>query len=301
MKNMKLKDADVYILELTPELARQFLKCNIPENRTMKKRKVAEFEEIIRSGNWDPYCGDLMRMTDDGQWLIDGQTRCQAVINTGETVKVLFSSRFRREDFGLVDAGTARSSADVIGAFFNVNKNVYGAMLRTLVNVHKYGYTQRAMSSSASVPNSTILGAAKHADADALKRAYELGVKARTTCGGGSLTCYAWLRLATLDIDARASDQMYDALGNELVLDKIVSIYRRRISERKAKQEQITFLATLNLLAPVWKSFHESVQLTKIQVSDYKSIPKISGMHDLAGESAAGITDWSWLDTTEEQ
>lgn len=299
MDNLKLKDADVYILKLTPELASRFLECNIPENRTMKMRKVAEFEEIIRGGKWDPYCGDLMRMTDDGQWLIDGQTRCQAVINTGIAVDVLFSSRFHREDFGLVDAGSARSGADVIGSFFKKDKNVYGAILRTIVNVHRHGYTARALNNSKAIPNSTILDAARHADVDALVEAHDIAHKARRMCGGGSLTCYAWMRLVTLDINEKASNEMFDALGNELVLDKIVSTYRRRMSERKAKQEQITFLTTLNLLAPVWKTFNKSSPMTKIQVSDFKSIPKISGMYDGAGESAAGISDWSWLDSTE--
>lgn len=292
---MKIKDADVYILELTPELAAKLLESNIPENRSMKRRKVIEYEEIIRSGKWDPYCGDLMRMTDDGL-LIDGQTRCQAVINTNTPIEVLFSSRFKRSDFGLVDAGTARRGADVLGSYFQKDKNVYGAILRTLVNVHRHGYTAKAFTSSTPIPNTTLLDAAKNVDADALSDALSIAFSARKMCGGGSGTCYAWLRLVTLDIDEKASDRMFDALGNELVLDRIVSVYRRRMTERKAKQEQITFLTTLNLLAPVWKSFREGASMTRIQVSDFKAIPKISGWFDGAGDKAAGIKGWDWLD-----
>lgn len=94
---------------ITPEIAKEYLKKSKP-NRTIKQR-VHLFADEMKRGNWqlngEPICFD-----EDG-YLINGQHRLHAVIESGCSVLVTICRNVSR-DVNVYDRGTPRSISDIL-------------------------------------------------------------------------------------------------------------------------------------------------------------------------------------------
>jgi hypothetical protein len=77
---------DILTTELHVELAQDILNHD-PINRVMRASNVTKLAKDIDGGFWDPRKSGFIRFSRDGR-LLDGQHRCQAVIQTGKSIIV---------------------------------------------------------------------------------------------------------------------------------------------------------------------------------------------------------------------
>lgn len=96
--------SNVRIIRVTPEDAIELLSSNFAGQRKIKKTNVTRLAKSMSDGKWDPYLGDLIRMTRDGV-LVDGQHRLEAVVQSEVTCDFLFSNDFDVSDFPYIDTG----------------------------------------------------------------------------------------------------------------------------------------------------------------------------------------------------
>jgi len=91
---------DVYIVDVTPEMAAQWLAAG-RFNRRVNHAAVASYERQINAGLWR--CSHQgIAFTREGV-LIDGQHRLLAVVRTGKTVRMTVFTDEPLENFQFID------------------------------------------------------------------------------------------------------------------------------------------------------------------------------------------------------
>lgn len=137
-------------VDLTPDLAEKWLGRN-HGNRNVRPLKVKSFARDMRNGNWGT-TGEAIKF----DWLgnmVDGQHRCEAVIESGSTIRVLVIRNLDPEVRQVIDTGSKRTPADAIRfAGITGNVNVMAAVARLALG-RENGYLRTAMATTA--PNIT--------------------------------------------------------------------------------------------------------------------------------------------------
>lgn len=132
-------------VDLTPTLAEKWLGQN-HGNRNIRPRKVKIFARDMRNGAWLTD-GSPIRFDWNGI-LMDGQHRCEAVIESGVTVRALVLRGLAPETREVMDTGTKRTPADALGfAGFDRDKNVAAAVARIAI-ARENGAIRTALSSN---------------------------------------------------------------------------------------------------------------------------------------------------------
>ena len=115
--NTMLKDAiltkvDVALVDVTPNMAREWLECNIKTNRTLKTKVVEKYANDMKAGKFgiNP---DAITFNAEGE-LVNGQHRLSAVIKAKTNVMmfVAFGFPITAQELLNVDRGAQRTIAD---------------------------------------------------------------------------------------------------------------------------------------------------------------------------------------------
>lgn len=99
------------IINVSPDYARNLLLAN-KTNRPIRKHKIKEMSDDMKGGKWRLSHQGIAIDTNGN--LADGQHRLKAVVESGETVKMLVTTGCSPENFGITDTGSPRTRADVI-------------------------------------------------------------------------------------------------------------------------------------------------------------------------------------------
>ena len=101
------------VVTITPDMAREWLKMNIPNNRPLNRVRVRQYAADMRAGAWV--------LTHQGiafsnRGLEDGQNRLAAIIEAGVpvTMNVTRGMEFRNDVLTVIDGGKARSLQDMM-------------------------------------------------------------------------------------------------------------------------------------------------------------------------------------------
>jgi hypothetical protein len=98
-------------VEITPDLAREWLKRNT-RNRRLDRNRVNVLSGAMKRGEWHEN-GDAIRFSVSGT-LLDGQTRVAAVVDSGVTIRSLVAENLPDEAQITIDVGAKRSFAAVL-------------------------------------------------------------------------------------------------------------------------------------------------------------------------------------------
>jgi hypothetical protein len=79
---------EVYLLEITPDIARRLLELEIPTNRKSSQSVIDRYARDMAAGKWDWDTNETLAFNPPGQ-LIDGGNRLRGVIKANVTVKML--------------------------------------------------------------------------------------------------------------------------------------------------------------------------------------------------------------------
>lgn len=95
---------------ITPEQAQVMLKNN-PNNRKLVKSRVEKMAAQMERGAWRPNGSTIVM---NGDSLLDGQHRLNAIIRSGMTVPFVVVRDVEKGAFSTIDTGKARSFADFL-------------------------------------------------------------------------------------------------------------------------------------------------------------------------------------------
>lgn len=114
----EVKGVSTEWVDVTPEIAKGWLAKN-PQNRTLRRATVDAYAADMRDGNWLPTHQGIA--IDAEGWLLDGQHRLTAVVESGCTVRMLVTRGLAPEVKGkristieAVDRGAARTVKDFL-------------------------------------------------------------------------------------------------------------------------------------------------------------------------------------------
>lgn len=232
-------------MTITPEDAIDILDRNYSEQRNVKASTVAKFAYLMMAGEWDPYRGDLIRMTRDGI-LIGGQHRLTAVVESEVTCEFLFCDSFDLKDFSYIDAGVTRTAADALVG--TQSKTSTAALLKALINWNERGISWSRLF-IAPRDNGTIAESLQRFGQAAVEQAISDGRKLRAAMGKrgseAAFTLFAYLA-------KKADEQEFEELllrsrdDTDLVAEKV---YLMRAAAQKKRIEPMSMLS---ILATMW-------------------------------------------------
>ena len=202
------ENCDVKIITVTPETAMELIGANYKNQRNVKDTNVSKLAQVMKRGEWNPYVGDLVRMTRDGI-LVDGQHRMLAVIESGVTCRFLFAGNFDLSDFPHIDTGVSRSAADSLGSTPNATK--CAATLKAVAALRDGGLNSSRLFLG-TYPHSRIVEEMNRVGADNLQRAVAAGSRLRTSIANSgsdaAFTLFSYLA-------DQVSPEMFSALAGE--------------------------------------------------------------------------------------
>lgn len=130
-------------VDLTPTVAEKWLGQN-HDNRNLRRPKVLTYARDMRNGEWTT-SGQPIQFDWNGN-LIDGQHRCEAVIESGVTIRVLVVKGLDPKAKQVIDTGIKRSPADALKfAGYSTNLPILGGAARIAL-LRDSGYLRTALS-----------------------------------------------------------------------------------------------------------------------------------------------------------
>lgn len=129
---MNLKNAVPYLefVELTPKLAKTWLDT-VERPRPLSKMNLVKLENDINEGRYNKPNNDAI-CHDKNYHMMNGQHRCNAVLNTGKSIPVIVFYGLEPEDFDILDGGKKRSGGDVLSILNVQYYNETAAALKSL-------------------------------------------------------------------------------------------------------------------------------------------------------------------------
>lgn len=109
LKHDDLPGVEIYLAQITPSMAIDFLAKNSEGQRNLNEQVAARYAEDMSSDEW-PFTGSPILFDDKGE-LIDGQHRMQAIINSETTQMCLIVAGLPTDIIRAVDAGRKRNYA----------------------------------------------------------------------------------------------------------------------------------------------------------------------------------------------
>ena len=94
--------------EITPELAKRYLACNVKENRSLSGTTVAKYAADMVNGDF-VINNSAICFNDLGQ-LIDGQHRLKACVQAGVPFKTFVTRNLPAESYKVIDTGRPRDA-----------------------------------------------------------------------------------------------------------------------------------------------------------------------------------------------
>lgn len=106
-----MSEHKVTIVNVTPSLAAEWLKCNT-RNRNLSESYVDSLARDMESGRW-LFTHQGVAFDIDGV-LLDGQHRLNAIVRSGVTVRMVVTNGIARDSIAGIDQGTGRLAQDVL-------------------------------------------------------------------------------------------------------------------------------------------------------------------------------------------
>lgn len=126
------------VVDLTPELAAELLARN-PKNRNFSTANYGKVRRAMERGEWQ-LNGEAIKVGVSG-FILDGQHRCRAVVETGITIRTFLTEGLPDETQDTMDTGKTRSLADVLQIRGESNANGLAAVIKKFLSAERYGFT----------------------------------------------------------------------------------------------------------------------------------------------------------------
>lgn len=255
---------DAEIVMVDPQLAETWLAKNT-RNRNIKKTKIAQYARDMAAGNWK-MTGEAIKFGRDGA-LLDGQNRLHAVIASGATVTLLVIRGLDPDAQSVMDTGAQRSGADALAMFGVSQAKDVSAAASTYI-LWRRGFYRHCMVQphSGDRPTHSEIVAAVQDAPDLIESAtFAKSIQRRLPLPVGPL---AVAHKIFVDLSADDAARYFDDIANLRTYGKgdPVSTLLRRVSETRARREQVWQATALFFLFRSWNARRNHEDLFKFQL-----------------------------------
>lgn len=231
-------------LDVTPAMAKGLLLHIHPDQRAWKPTKVEQYAQDMSHGNWREDSEDAILIDWHG-YVIDGQNRLRAVVESGRTIKSWVAWGKDPAVMGVKDTGAARTVADSLriqglgGDMTAAELSVCGIIARRQL------HWEAGRRSTGSTNKGTV--AATHSDvADILRLqpdiygATKIGLDASRTTRPPLVSAgvygFFWLNANRIDSESAYRWQSYWMTPEDLPGSSPISVIRERLFRSKMAQ-----------------------------------------------------------------
>jgi hypothetical protein len=224
---MKKENIQIEIEEITPQKAAEYLKLN-RSNRKLVESRVLFYMEQMARGLWK-LTGDSIKF--NGQNLIDGQHRLQAVVRSGVTIMCVVVRNLTRDVFDVLDTGRSRQAGDVLSGYGYPNVYLLASAGRYL-----WFFEHQQVPNSPTLPNQDILATViKHSNLSAF--ASDVAAH-RFAKSGVIVACLFWIEVCSKTkgqvftesflsgIDLKVTNPIYQ-LRERIISDRALLVDKR--------------------------------------------------------------------------
>lgn len=121
-------------MEVTPEMAKQWLEYNNNTNRSISPRSVAKYAADIAAGEWVQTHQNAIAFYDDGN-IADGQHRLSAIVKTGVTIEMMVATGLPKSAAKAIDQGRARKMSDALMIGGLISGGQYAQQTVAMMNI----------------------------------------------------------------------------------------------------------------------------------------------------------------------
>jgi hypothetical protein len=255
-----------HTVAVTPALAAQWLGRNLI-NRKLRPDRVARYVASINGGHWtignDDICFDP-----DG-YLLNGQHRLTAVVQTGKTVTMTIKRNVPRAAMAHMDRGAARTFADQLSFMGEEHSNNLAAVLRLALALY-LGVSASVREMSAISDDMMVDFLEEHPN---LRHSTAVGVAAakgsgRVMCSATSLAVAHWL-ICEAGNDMVLADRFLHQLrtrANEPVGSAILAA-DNRLRHVVASKQKFAPRDYVVLLLKTWNAWAVGRSVSKFEIA----------------------------------
>jgi hypothetical protein len=266
-----MNEIEIKTVYVNPEMAQDLLTHYNPKNRPIRKIRVDAYARDMRAGKW-LVNGETVKFDWNGN-LADGQHRLLAIVQSGVTVPLTIVTGVDPDAWGTVDAGVAKTAADMLA-----NKGVPNAALQAsvarLALVLNEGMAEGRVSGS-KVTNTEVGEYLE--DHPEISESVHRTEQARKLIKGcrPSLMVYADTKFA--EIDPNAAANFWHAAA-ELVADfdgdPAVTV-ARRFADLYVQRVNLADLQALDVLYRAWNKRRRRQALRTVKVLPVKDVTEL--------------------------
>lgn len=247
--------------DLTPSLAEKWLGLN-HGNRNLRTRKVTNYARDMRNQKWQT-TGDSIKFDWNGR-MIDGQHRCEAVIESGVTIRVLVVRGLEPDVQGVLDVNVRRSASDALkfsGHGYNIT--VMAAAAR-IANARELGFLRTATSTNIPEMTNAEVVAWVEANPD-IEQAAALASRTYKAIGATpSALAYAIWVLEQIDgtaaVEFFTSTAEFRTNGVQDPRSTLLNSFRRLKDQRSA----LTAAVQISYIFRAWNAWRENKKIATI-------------------------------------
>jgi hypothetical protein len=261
------------IIDLTPELALRLLENN-RGNRSMSKRKVADYQRLIEMGRWK-YNGETIKVHSSGR-LLDGQQRCLAVAQSGKTIRtgIAYVNGNAKDVFRTIDVGKKRSAADHLTALGYPNAFCLAA---TAAWVYRY---------AAGNPGLEVRYAATNEDVEAIVQRFpEMGDSVSAMYGRWKEARYfaitsfcGFAHWLFSQANPKKADEFFNGLttGENLVAGSALLLLIRslRRARSKSRRDAVSNVWVAAVTIKAWNAFITGREIRRLSWNSEEGFPR---------------------------
>ena len=232
-------------LAVTPGVAQGFLDQLHPDQRRYRDARVDGYAQDMRSGNWREDTEDTILIDWNG-YLIDGQNRLRAVIESGATIRIWVVWGVDPAVMRVKDTGAPRTVADSLRidgfgeGMTPVELGVLGAIARREIHWEAGRRTTGSMKSLAQATHSDI-GHLLKRQPD-IYNAAKIGIDAsrsnRPSLHGPTIYGFFWLHANRVHSDFAYRWQSFWITPEELPGNSPITVVRERFFRSKMAQSR---------------------------------------------------------------
>jgi hypothetical protein len=254
---------------ITPELARQYLGNKAP-NRHISKRRVKDYARDIKAGNWG-LTGETMIFDNKGQ-LIEGQHRCEAIIEADEGIWTLVVRGVDAAEFVRINSGKPRTMADTLGIRGDDAPSTLAAAMRLL---YHYEHGTLTLPFPPRPTRDELLDEASHWPS--LTESLQVKSWCRKLLTPGATVFFHFLFARA---DNEKANTFFFKLGEGADLPKVSPIYqlRERLLGAKLDGQKLLPVEQYALLIKAWNAYDRHQEMKRLTWSTQEAFPKVAGL-----------------------
>lgn len=280
------------IVNLTPELAREFLERLPERQRQLSQPSVDQYASDMLEGEWF-FLGDPIRFNIEGD-LIDGQHRCNSVIESGRSEVMLVIRGLVSDAIRNIDNGRKRNFADDLRIEGYPNHTQLSAIVTRVWHWQhgNFGYKGVPMVQNAVYANTSPTRAQLWATFSEHPELIEVTTHAGrvyryTQNAPASVSGFVWWLLGKADVDKR--EQFFHELvqgSSQNSPEYPVNVLRRTLTRRMGPSEHLEGWVWIAYYLKAWNAWYNDQSISYLRMptpARWNTLPRPMGLVENAG------------------